>query len=242
VTPVRLVTLDNTDSTMLEAERMIASGLREPVVISARTQTGGIGRHGRPWSSPPGNLHWTAVIPRRPEWPTDHGPVFAAGLAVTDLLLGLGLAKEQVALKWPNDALVNGRKIAGTLARSVSDPAPFLVVGIGVNVSTFPDGTAYPATSLRECGIAPVDLAALRDALTRRFWARLDQWLTRGLPGLLDDYRRRLGGVGAPIRVTFDRDRTDVIEGTSHGVDDQGALRLLDASGQERTIVAGDVL
>ena len=83
---IRILSFDEIDSTMLEADRQVAAGLEPPFAVWARAQTGGEGRHGRSWASPPGNLYWTMALRRGADWPTDAGISFAAGLAVVDAL------------------------------------------------------------------------------------------------------------------------------------------------------------
>ena len=117
-TEIPLLAFDAVDSTMLEAARQADRGVRGPLVIWARAQTGGRGRHGRLWSSPPGNLYWTMLLHADAGRPRDAGLSFAAGLAVLDALETAGVPAGRLALKWPNDALLDGRKVAGVLVQA----------------------------------------------------------------------------------------------------------------------------
>lgn len=236
---MRTLCLDEVDSTLLEAERLIAGGLTEPTVICARSQTEGVGRFGRRWASPPGNLYWTVALRREAHWPSDTGLLpLVAGLAAFDVLLRTGLDEGRLLLKWPNDVLVDGRKIAGTLARRVLDksasPAPvFLLIGLGINVMSFPEDAVFPATSLAVCGDVVLNLQALRDDLSEAFQHRFTQWRCGHHSLLRELYQRRLFGAGETIRVSTDRDRTHVVEGRSLGITPEGALLLRTGDGCE---------
>lgn len=235
--------LDTVDSTLLEAERQAAAGHTGPLVICALSQTGGIGRHGRRWSSPPGNLYWTILLDAAADRPRDAGLAFAAGLAVRDALIALGVPAPRLTLKWPNDILLDDRKLAGILAQSVlTGTRAHTIVGIGLNRVTCPPDTAFPATSFAIAGLPVPDLAALRDAVTAAFLARRAQWHRDGLPPLRDAVAACLYGIGAPCKIARDRDRTDTLTGINEGLDPSGALRLRTADGIEHTIIAGDVL
>src|SRR5688572_12396617 len=96
-----LVALDEVDSTIAEAERRVEAGARAPFVVTAKSQTGGHGRFGRTWASPPGNLYWTIALDRQASWPADQGLTFAAGLAVGDALAAIGIEPAHLSLKWP---------------------------------------------------------------------------------------------------------------------------------------------
>lgn len=227
---------------MLEAARQAAAGQRGPLVICARTQTGGVGRHGRNWSSPPGNLYWTVLLDDPADIPRDAGLAFAAGLAILDALAALGILPDRLRLKWPNDVLLDGRKIAGLLVEaSLTGAQARIIVGIGINVATSPADAAYPATSLADAGPLPA-LDTMRDALTDAFLRRRSQWHRTGLGPLRDEAADRLHGVGASATVALDRDRTDLLHGINEGLAPSGALRLRTADGALHTLLAGDVL
>lgn len=235
--------LDTVDSTMAEAERQAESGRTGPLVVCARTQTGGTGRHGRDWASPPGNLYWTMLLDAEADRALDAGLAFAAGLAVMDALADRGVPSARLGLKWPNDVLLDGRKIAGVLARStLTGSARRTVVGIGVNLCVAPSGTAYPATSMAESGLPPPPVEAIRDALTAAFLARRADWHRLGLTGVRDAVAERLQGVGEPVRIALDRDRTQLLTGMHEGISADGALCLRTKDGVLHELVAGDVL
>ena len=235
--------LDSVDSTLLEAERQAGAGRTGPLVICAREQTGGVGRHGRVWASPPGNLYWTMLLDTVADRPRDAGLAFAAGLAVRDALIGLGVPADRLRLKWPNDVLLDGAKLAGVLARSSQiGAASHTVVGIGINVATAPETAVFPATALAATHLAVPPLATLRDALTTAFLARRATWHRDGLAPLGDAVAACLHGVGTPTRIARDRDRRDVLTGINEGLDRTGALLIRTRDGVQHVVIAGDVL
>lgn len=241
--PIALLSFDSIDSTMLEAERQAESGARGPLVICATEQTGGQARHGRRWTSPPGNLYWTMLIDDPADRPRDAALAFAAGLAVLDAVAQCGVPRRRLQLKWPNDVILDGRKLAGLLVQaSLTGSDGYIIVGIGINVAFSPPDAVSPATSLAEAGLPLPSLDHLRDTLTASFLARRGEWHRAGLQPLRDAVALCLHGIGAPISVALDRDRTQVITGINEGLDPAGALQLRTPDGICRTIVAGDVL
>ena len=187
------------------------------------------------------------MLNRAPGWPRDFGLTFAAGLAVSDALEAVGVRRSRLRLKWPNDCLLDGRKVAGVLIRASFVPGAtassgHVVVGIGINLVSAPEDSFFPASSLTAAGFRDVGLVNVRDALTGAFMARLARWEEVGLPGLQEELGERLHGVGEIVRVALDRDRTIVEEGVSLGIDQHGALRLRHADGTQRIVPAGDVL
>ena len=243
MTCVPVLQLDSVDSTLLEAERQASAGRTGPLVICAREQTGGLGRHGRVWASPPGNLYWTMLLDTAADRPRDAGLAFAAGLAVRDALIGLDVPADRLQLKWPNDVLLDGAKLAGVLARSSQTGAAcHTVVGIGINVATAPETAAFPAIALATTDLAVPPLAILRVALTTAFLARRAQWHRDGLAPLRDTVAACLFGVGTTTRIARDRDRRDLLIGTNEGLDQTGALLLRTPDGVQHVVIAGDIL
>ena len=236
------------DSTLREAERrIVCGGIGERAcLILAATQTGGFGRVDRRWMSPPGNLYWTLVVPIPAAAPVDHGPTFAACLAVADLALSLGVRSDAVSLKWPNDPLVFGKKIAGVLVQNHGAPRAtamrsYAAIGIGVNIATFPQDAFYPSTSFDAAGIATT-VADGAEGLLRAYVARHNTWLAGGIAALMTDHRARLHGCDQPMTISLSTDRSNRITGINRGVEDDGALRVERAAGRIFRLHSGDVL
>ncbi len=202
-------------------------------VIVAAWQRAGRGRHGRPWNAPPGRaLLFSAVLD--PTWPVAPILPLLAGVAVRDAIATTaGISAE---LKWPNDVLTDGAKVAGILVER--PPGPFAVLGIGINANL--EAADLPgdwATSLLIRTGHPVDL----DALLAATLEQLDRWLERaasaGTEAIVHAWRERTQMLGRPVEVVLP-DRT--VRGIAEDVTGRGALVVRSASGVE-AFIAGDV-
>lgn len=236
----RLVSLETVDSTNEEAKRLARQGAEDGTLVWAREQTRGKGRSGRSWVSPPGNLYLSLVL--RP----DCAPVAASQLGfVAALGAGGGLAEVMPPLidlryKWPNDVLLNRRKVAGILLETesaASDRLDWLVLGIGINVAQRPAETAFPATSLREEGDLETTVEAVLEAFARHFLSWVNRWLDEGFAPVRAAWRKSAIGIGETIRVRLPNGELD---GVFEDIDQDGAL-LLRQGGASRRITAGDV-
>jgi BirA family biotin operon repressor/biotin-[acetyl-CoA-carboxylase] ligase len=235
-----LKTFEVIDSTNEEARRLAAAGEPGPIWISAARQTAGRGRRGRSWESPSGNLAATLML--RPGKPAGECAQlsFAAAIAACDMLRDFAPAAE-LRVKWPNDVLASGRKIAGILLESASqggEPPAWLAIGIGVNLAMHPDGTEFPATSLKDLGAtAPsADDALLH--LAAHFARWYEAWRSEGFAALRDAWLARAAGLGTRIRARL---ATEETTGVFEGIDGSGALILREAGGRTRSIAAGEV-
>lgn len=202
-------------------------------VIVAAWQRAGRGRHGRPWSAPPGRaLLFSAVL--APAGPVAPILPLLAGVAVRDAIASTaGVAAE---LKWPNDVLSDGAKVAGILVER--PPGPFAVLGVGINANL--EAADLPgdwATSLLIRTGHPVDL----DALLAATLEQLDQWLARatsaGIDVIVNAWRERTQMLGQPVEVVLP-DRT--VRGIAEDVTGSGALLVRSPGGVE-TFIAGEV-
>lgn len=228
------IVLPEIDSTNAEGFRR-AAGLPGPTWIVAGLQTAGRGRRARPWSSPPGNFHGTLVL--KPHEPPETVALrsFAAALALRDAFVQLTGLSGSFALKWPNDVLCNGGKIAGILLESqgLNGPDPVLCVGIGVNLIAAPDpsqvepGAVPPASLLQETGLRVLPEAFL-DALAPAF-ARWEASLAgQGFAPLREAWLAHAARLGETIRA---RTGSETREGQFQGIDAQGNLILRTAQG-----------
>lgn len=228
--------LDEVDSTNAEARRRL--GAPRPLWIAARRQTAGRGRQGRGWASPPGNLAATLLIGR------DEPPAmlarlsFHTALAVADLFAHFA-PRADIATKWPNDVLLNGRKAAGILLENLGPGGGHkanLAIGIGINLAHHPDPAEcrWPPTSLAaETGRAP----AFDEALAV-LAARLDHWLgVTDFAAVRAAWLARAAHLGRRIEVRLPN---ATVTGIFEDVDAEGALVLRTPQGPRR-ITAGDV-
>lgn len=232
--PFRLADFDCIDSTNDEARRRADSGEAPNLVIRAREQTAGRGRRGRTWVSPRGNLHCSILLQPRPK--ADEAPqlAFVAAVALHDSLTSL-LPQARFRCKWPNDLLCDGRKVAGMLLESA---APWVILGVGVNVVEAPAPALYPAACLRQLGSGAEDfdvLAAFCDSLG----AWHGRWMTEGFAPVRQAWLDRAQGVGEAVTVRL-ADHSEQ-QGRFAGLDAAGALLLETPDGAVRPILAGDV-
>lgn len=235
----RLVALDAVGSTNEEAKRLAREGAEDGTLVWARSQTQGRGRSGRTWTSPPGNLYLSLIL--RPDCP----PGQAAQLSFV-AALGLGGALGAVlppmvplTYKWPNDVLLNDKKVSGLLLETQSagrDRLDWLVLGLGVNVASCPAGTDFPATSLALEG-AEVGVEELLEAFGRHFLHWVNRWLADGFAPVRSAWLKHARGLGEPIRVRLPAAE---LRGTFLDMDGDGAL-VLGLDGERRRITAGDV-
>lgn len=235
----RLVALDSVGSTSSEALERAAAGEAGPLWITARRQTAGRGRRGRGWHSPQGNLAASLLIT------LDAAPAqianlgFVAGLAAHDALASLLPPDARLALKWPNDVLAGGAKLAGILLESspLPDGRSALVVGFGINVVAAPEGLPYATASLRGLG-SQAGAEAVLEALSDCWCSAFEDWA--GGTGFAATRTRWLEcayGLGGEIAV---RHGAEELRGAFETIDADGRLVLRTGSGP-RTIAAGEV-
>ncbi|SMF25168.1 BirA family transcriptional regulator, biotin operon repressor / biotin-[acetyl-CoA-carboxylase] ligase [Tistlia consotensis] len=237
----RLIALDSVGSTMDEARRLAEAGAEDGTLVWAREQTKGRGRLGRSWASPRGNLYLSLLL--RPDCP----PAQAAQLGfVAALALGEAIGSVSppvdVTYKWPNDVLLHGRKVAGLLLESRSTPEgglDWLILGMGVNVATFPKEANYPATSLRFEGVPrDVDEVDLLEAFGRYFMSWASRWLEDGFAPVRAAWLRHAERLGQEIEVRLPNQS---LAGTFRDLDAEGHLLLGQADGTTRRIAAGEI-
>lgn len=221
------------DSTNEEARRQAEAGVAGPLWIMAERQTAGRGRRGRAWHVPPGNLAATLLLRPQASQAVSGQLSFAAALAVADMAVRFA-PQADIAVKWPNDVLADGKKLAGIL---LEGGRGWLAVGIGINLAGHPEGTEFPATSLAGLGVAPPSPEEALTVLAARFAHWYDLWMQSGFECLRTAWLARAKGVGAPIRARLPQEtRMGVFE----GIDASGAL-LLNEGGSVRAISAGEV-
>ena len=232
--------LPEIDSTNAEAQRR-AAAFGGPVWILALHQTHGRGRRGRAWHDPEGNF--AATYLSRPDGPADQVALrsFVAALALHEALVQVTGRPEAFALKWPNDVLLNGGKLAGILLESIGQRGGvgYLAIGIGVNLRAAPDaepGAVPPVGLMSEtgCSVAPEEFLDLLAPAYARWEAQL---ATYGFGPIRTAWLDRAARLGAQITArTAGTEET----GTFEGIDASGALVLRTATGR-RSIPAADV-
>ncbi|MBN2126754.1 MAG: biotin--[acetyl-CoA-carboxylase] ligase [Deltaproteobacteria bacterium] len=230
------------DSTNRKAGELAARGAPEGTLVISEAQSRGRGRMGREWFSPPGKGIYASLILRPPIAPSEApGITLLTAVAVTDSLAALTRLKP--AIKWPNDILIGGKKVAGILTeiRMEMDAVDYMVVGLGlnVNVKSFPDPIRETATSIsRETGGVFSRVALLREYL-RHFEDHYNAFRRGGLHGILKRWRKLSDTIGRRIRVVT---LGGEYVGKAEDIDREGFLILKDGSGPPRRIFSGDVM
>ena len=232
------------DSTNSHARRLAEQRAQEGEVVIAESQTHGRGRLGRRWVSPPYvNLYLSVIL--RPTLPPIDAPqiTLMAAVALADALAAF--IPVLPAIKWPNDILAGGKKLAGVLTESAchGERIDFVILGIGVNINypveSMPDAIRKRATSVISLAGATVS----RESLIRRLIRDLDRCYGEleemGFQALAPRWEARFELRGKKVRVEM-TDR--IIIGTAKGIDRDGALILEDGRGELQRIVAGDVV
>lgn len=231
------------DSTNSYARRLAEQGAGAGEVIIAEAQTRGRGRLGRSWISPPFvNLYFSVIL--RPRLPPVHAPqlTLMAAVALADTIASF--IRTPPSIKWPNDIVVGGKKLAGVLTESSCDSEriEFVILGIGVNlnypVALMPEVIRERATSI----VSLTNNNVCREAFVRRLIQDLDRCYGEleedGFDALATRWEALFGLRGKKVRVEM-TDR--ILIGTAKGIDRDGALILEGEEGKRQRIVAGDV-
>jgi BirA family biotin operon repressor/biotin-[acetyl-CoA-carboxylase] ligase len=226
---------ESVGSTNDEVRRLGLAGAPEGVVVVAEEQRAGRGRRGRSWESPLGGVYLSALL--RPACHPAAAPrlTLCAALAVAEALADAGAAPR---IKWPNDVLIDGRKVCGILLELVAreDLVDFVVIGIGLNVNNPPPGP--DATSLGAAVGRRLDRVAVCRSVLRRLDAVYGDFRSGGWPALLDRWRAWCDTLGRLVRVAG---VGGVCEGRAVDVDGDGALLLSTADGGSLRLLAGEV-
>lgn len=232
----RLLFFQEVSSTMDEAVKRADRGTEEGTVVVAETQTASRGRQGRAWVSRSGNLYLSVVL-----YPTIQTLPYLnslCGVAVVRAIANISGLKPRI--KWPNDVLLNGKKVAGILVESAiaGEDVRHSIVGIGVNVALNPeefDDIAGEAISLNQASAGDIP----REDLLREILQQLDSLyieLNHG-DSPVEEWEELLDTLGQRVRVTWSGEE---YVGHAEGIDELGSLLLRQDNGQVRTLSAGD--
>ena len=234
---------ETVDSTNAEARRRALAGEPGPLWIWSARQSQGRGRGGREWVSQPGNLFASLLIGLNCPLRVASQLALVAGIVAFDTIAKLIAyeGRSEVLLKWPNDVLLAGEKVAGMLLENVggtNDNRSVVVIGTGINLASHPENLPQPAVSLATYGMTVTPADAL-EALAASTVGWLGRWgegvcfptIRRALLN-----RGRLTGRSLTVRVG-----SQEAEGVYGGLDADGALRLLMPGGGEYRVTAGDV-
>jgi BirA family biotin operon repressor/biotin-[acetyl-CoA-carboxylase] ligase len=237
----QLEVVERTESTNADLLARAASGGDiAGAVLIAEHQTAGRGRNGRVWTSPGAQLTMSVGVDANGVPPAAWGWLpLATGVAAVDAVATV--AGVGAGLKWPNDVLARGRKLAGILTE-VAAAQRFIVVGIGLNVTLRDDEVPdAQATSLRSLGVEASDRTVLARALLRELGGRIERWQAAGGADadLITDYRARSVTIGTRVRAILPGGR-DVV-GVAQSIDEQGRLLIVSDTGPV-AVSAGDIV
>jgi len=239
---VPIIRFTEIGSTNAEGLARLNRGETFPVWLVSDVQTAGRGRRGRPWTSELGNLFATLVLPNPAPAANLAQLCFVAGLALRDAVLAAApqIPPEDLLLKWPNDLLLAGGKLAGILVEGASDSSGrgAAVIGFGVNCLHHPEDIGYKVTSLAAAG-APTAPDRLLEALDIAMAVRLNQWNAGiGFSAIRADWMRHALGMGDQVSVRIGERE---VVGRFESVDARGAMMLRRRDGVAEIITAGDV-
>ena len=238
----QLYCLEETGSTNTDAKRLIEEGASDGTLVVADKQNGGKGRRGRSWSSPKGTSIYMSIA-LKPSYNPDKA-------SMVTLIMALAVAKgirEQTGLaafiKWPNDVVVNKKKVCGILTEMNAEPDYIhsVVIGTGINVNEqeFPEEIKETATSLFLEKGEKITRAQLVVSVMEYFEQDYEKFLEReDLSGLLEEYNELLINRGKKVKVL---DPKQEWEGTAGGINEKGELLVEDEKGQLVKVYAGEV-
>ena len=243
----RLVFFESTGSTNPDAKRFAEEGAPHGTTVVAYRQTAGRGRRGRSWESPAGrSIYFTSIV--RPAFVPDKASMITLVMALSVAEAIQEVTGLPTGIKWPNDIVVNGKKVVGILTEMSMTPEmneiQFLVAGVGVNVNQesleeFPEELRGTATSLKIESGRQFDRAALLAEILARFEESYETFeRTVDLSGLRARYESRLVGRNAVVRVL---DPAGEYTGISRGITETGELIVEKESGERTLVYAGEV-
>jgi len=233
-----ITVLETTGSTNDDAKAQARLGAAEGTLVQALRQTSGRGRQGNHWMSEPGNLYMSMIL--RPQvGAAESGQLsFLAAVALAQTVQVFLPPAADIALKWPNDLLIGGRKAAGILLETEGSKGAgtidWLVLGMGLNIRHAPEG----ATSLQEAGAENIDVTAARDLLAGNVLALYRRWQQEGFAVIRSAWLERAAHLGGKIRVRLP---SEDFHAVFDGIDAQGALEITMEDGAKRVIASGEV-
>lgn len=229
-------------STQDEARSLAMQGAPEGTVVIAESQTAGRGRLGRSWSAPPGGIYLSIILRPVMTPPEALRLPLITGVAVSQAIEKV--TRLTARLKWPNDVLINGRKVAGILTEmnAEMDRLNFIIVGIGMNVNTPPE--SLPA-ELRDTAAVlsaelgrPISRVKLVQTLLTEFEILYDEFRKEGFEPIRKRWKAFSETLGTMVTVTF---ADQQVQGRAFDIDQDGALLIQKWNGNLERVVAGDV-
>jgi BirA family biotin operon repressor/biotin-[acetyl-CoA-carboxylase] ligase len=236
------------DSTNLTARERALAGAETWTVVQAAEQRAGRGRRERQWTSPRGNLYTSTIL--RPQNGQEGGPQggpqtraqlsFVAALAVAEAA-AQAVPGTDIQLKWPNDVLADARKLSGILLETVvaTGGGGVVIVGVGINIASFPAQTRYGATCLDLLAGRPITVEAVRARYLMALTHWYDIWAAQGFSKIRAAWLERAFGLGREVEV--DDENGLLLQGRFTGLGEDGRMLLELPDGAVRLIAAGTV-
>ena len=219
-----ILELESIDSTNEEAKRIIKKGLFEDTAILAHIQSSGRGRYGREWQSPEGNLYFSVALKNKYPLQQAAQISFIAAIAAKDFIQSLA-PKTAIELKWPNDVLIGDKKIAGILLESYND---HVIVGVGINIASRPEGLDRPVTCLANYGKTPAISSRLLEEWLFFFDKYLNLWHKSSFAVIRDCWIKNAWKLGKQINIKIGNEK---ITGIFKDINDKGEL-VLESNGK----------
>lgn len=232
---ITIKSLKSVDSTNSEAMRIVQKTGEMNFALSAEEQTAGKGRYNRKWEMVEGNIAVTIVVPRPQNSATLSSIALMTGIAIHDAL-SLFVSGAPIRIKWPNDILINGAKVSGTLVEADSKA---LYIGIGINMVSSSLGLEHDTANLEP--FTRQTAKEVMECLVNRWSYYFDLWSTYGFVSLIPSYTSRMSKLNEPIEISFDAEKKIKKEGICRGIDDSGRILLEDINGQIEAHHYGDL-
>lgn len=237
----RIYRYEEIDSTNTQAKRLAEEGAPHRSLVVAEAQTAGRGRHGRGWVSEPGSGLWFSLL-LRPQFPPDRASMvtLVAAMAVTKGIRRI--TGQSVMIKWPNDVVLDGKKVCGILTElnARMEHINYMVVGIGINIhkQQFPPELLEKATALEQEQALQVDRTRLLEGVLEEFEAYYQRFLSGFDVSLFqEEYEQLLVNRGREVRVL---DSAGPYQGIARGINEKGEL-LVECSQGLVAVNAGEV-
>ncbi len=243
---------ESVDSTNTKLKELVRKGAPNGTVVVSKAQTEGRGRLGRVWHSPVGGLYFSVLfIPKNPKRLTDFS--LLAGVAVAQSIKVLLPKQKEITVKWPNDCLVDSKKIAGVLCETVGDPPQGVIVGVGININATEKDlepflkNPFSATSVlleAEGEAHPVD--QLMDVTLTKLFELYGVYEEQGFSAIKYLWERNCLMLGKKVELRepgykeVDGDRGKVV-GTLVGIDDAGAIVISNQKNEKRSYISGEI-
>ena len=237
---INVIKKESTGSTNEDIALLAKQGIAPWTVVQALVQTSGRGRHGKTWDSQIGNLFMSLLLQptvNRVRW----GELSLLSAIAVASVLSDYVDNQTIEVKWPNDVLINGKKIAGILLE-VADfciEEPSVIVGVGINISNVPEKFEYPVTCIDDYKTGQTSVDAVLISLLHHFVYWFQIWEDNGFGAIKDEWMRQAFKLNGGVLV--ENKNGLMAEYTFKGIDIEGAMLLDDENGKRSRILSGTV-